>query len=485
MDLKLNNSRLGVGIKRLIVFSFMVAATVAAAYMVTEGGIMAAGALFALPLGALLVLSIFLKPAVGMVLVMLLGIYIIGPTRYISGVPLGLSIDVMLLLTFLATIFKVQQEDKKWLNNSLFILLVIWVVYIIFQVMNPEAVSYAAWFYASRSLALYWVLVVALTFLMFREEKHFNTFITVWMWGGIISGLYGAKQLHLGLDSAELAWLEAGADETHLLFGKLRVFSFFSDAGQFGAFQAYTMVVAAILALKTDKFWRRILFWATAGICFYGMLISGTRGANFVLMIGFLVYVLMTKKFKILTVGLILLGAFFCMLKFTYIGQGNYNIQRMRSSLDPDDPSFQVRLENQRKLKAYMESRPFGGGVGTAGYWGLRFSPGTLLAETPTDSFYVRVWVETGVVGLVLLLGILIFVFILTFIKAWNIRDPIIRQKMMAIYAGALGVAVASYGNQVIGQIPTLVFFFMSLSYLYIMPDWEKKKQKIGKSDKL
>jgi hypothetical protein len=40
-------------------------------------------------------------------------------------------------------------------------------------------------------------------------------------------------QMTMGVDFAEQEWLNEGSYKTHILFGKLRVFSFFSDAGQF------------------------------------------------------------------------------------------------------------------------------------------------------------------------------------------------------------------------------------------------------------
>jgi hypothetical protein len=37
--------------------------------------------------------------------------------------------------------------------------------------------------------------------------------------------------------------------------------------------------------------------------------------------------------------------------KFTNIANGNAEIRRMRSAFDPNDPSLQVRLDNQKILK--------------------------------------------------------------------------------------------------------------------------------------
>jgi hypothetical protein len=70
-----------------------------------------------------------------------------------------------------------------------------------------------------------------------------------------------------------------GSYKTHILFGKLRVFSFFSDGGQFGANQGYTGVVFLIYAMSQVKYYLSSfhLCWSL-GI--YGMVISGTRGIS-------------------------------------------------------------------------------------------------------------------------------------------------------------------------------------------------------------
>jgi hypothetical protein len=67
---------------------------------------------------------------------------------------------------------------------------------------------------------------------------------------------------------------------------------------------------------------------------------------------------------------------FFCtsfFFKFTMIANGNDQVRRMRTAFDPNDASLQVRLDNQKILKGYLDSRPFGGGIGHAGDKAQRF----------------------------------------------------------------------------------------------------------------
>jgi hypothetical protein len=464
-------------LKRVSLIGLLLVMTFVIANVIAKGGIIIPVALIGLPFGLLIFYLILSRPKYGIISCFVVAFVLNGLGRYIIA-PFGLALDIILILTLFAAIFSSSRLEWQGAKSPVVFLIFIWFGFTLFEIFNPEATSFEAWFYAVRGIALYMAIIVPLMFVVFYRERDYDLMITFWFVGGIISALYGMKQLYIGLNAAENAWLASGASETHILFGRLRVFSFYSDAGQFGAFMGFTGIVATIRALGKVALNKKVFYAATAVICFYGMAISGTRGALFVPVSGFFAYLFLSKNFKVLILGCIVMGSMFFILKYTFIGQGNYQIQRMRSALDPQDPSFQVRLENQRKYKEYLRTRPFGGGIGTAGYWGQRFSPGTFLAETPTDSHYVRIWAETGIVGLTIHLGVLISIMGISFFKIFKLKDPEVKQKLMAIFAGCFGIVVASYGNQVIGQMPTSVFFCMSLSYLYIGCSWPSANTK-------
>jgi O-antigen ligase len=171
-------------------------------------------------------------------------------------------------------------------------------------------------------------------------------------------------------------------------------------------------------------------------------------------------------------VGLLVIG----MLKYTTIGQQNDQVRRMRTALDPNDASLMARVENQKKLKAYMSSRPIGGGIGSAGSWGQRFSPGTFLATTPLDSWYVKIFAESGIIGLYLYLGMLFFILINRFKFIFKMTDIDLKFKMAALYGGIFGVCFASYGNQIFGQFPTGSVMYMSMVYIFLAENFIKKR---------
>lgn len=430
--------------------------------------------LVVLPFGLVIIYLLFVKPYTGLIVTMIYSFILNGISRYVQA-PFSVLIDGFLGGALIAAIFHAKKTGYHYLRTPLVFLLAFWVFYTMMELFNPIALGLEPWFFAVRSVSVYALILVLITSLVYNKPSVLPTFLNIWLIGGLISALYGIKQSVIGLDSFENKWMMAGAYETHLLFGHLRVFSFYSDAGQFGAFMAFTSLISIILVLGPVNLSQKVFYLTTAAFTGYGMLISGTRGAFFVFP-GFFIYLLLSRNFKIFSLGAVLALFAFFILKFTYIGAGNYDIQRMRSAVNPtEDPSFQVRLENQQKLAEYLDTRPFGGGIASSGSWGTRFNPGSFLAETPTDSWYVRIWAETGIAGLTLYLAIFLILLIKGFFVIWDFPEPKVKQQLMALYSGCCGMMIASYGNQLIGQFPTVVFFNMSLAFIFLA-DWWKKE---------
>jgi hypothetical protein len=444
-------------------------------FIVAETDLMGAAALIALPFVIWFLSLIFKNPKMGMFTVLNVGFWVNGMIRY-STAPFGLLVDIFLLITLIAALCKAKKEDYARLRNPFVYAIVVWTAYTFFEIINPEARSFLAWFYAVRGVSLYMLQLIILTQLLLNDRKDLMKFIRVWIIWSVIAALWAMKQLYFGLNHAEQMWMDAGAYKTHLLFGRLRAFSFYSDAGQFGAAMGNILLVCLIMAFGPVKVKQKLIYWALALFFFWGMAISGTRGALFVPLSGICVYLFLIKNFKALTFGMMVLGLAFCLLKFTNVGAGNYQVQRMRSALDPNDPSLQVRLDNQKKFKVYLASRPIGGGIGSAGSWGQRFSPGTFLAETPTDSWFVKIWAENGIIGLYVHIGFLLTYMISGAAMIFKMKnDRLLRQIAMAFFSGFVGAVCASYGNQVLGQAPSDIVLFMGIGFVWLCYRWDKE----------
>jgi len=438
------------------------------ALITSKMGIVGSMGFLALPIIFTFMYLLFQYPIIGLYTAVSLGFVLLGIGRYVTGIPIGLAMDGILILTLIALIFNkfYKRIDWKPAKKDITILALIWFGYTLFQIVNPEARSFAAWF-SGRGLGFYMVMIVPLTLLFIDSERKLNILFYIWGVFTLMVTLKGVMQIKLGVDPWEQAWLNEGNYKTHILFGKLRAFSFLSDAGQFGANQAYSAVVATIVAMSQTKWKSKLFFLIVALGGFYGMIISGTRGAISIPLAGFSAFFVLRKNIPVMISGFFMLLIVFVFFKYTTIGQGNDQIRRMRTAFDPNDASLQVRLENQRKLKTYMASRPFGGGIGHGGVKAQKYLPNAYLSQVPTDSGYVLIWVELGIVGLLLHLFILFYV---VGKSSWcimfRIRDPNLKLKMAALTSGMFGIMLANYGNAVLYQMPTSMLIYMSMALM-------------------
>lgn len=440
-----------------------------AALLISRMGVAASFALILLPFIAAYLNILFRYPVIGYYSAVALGFVLLGLGRYIDDLPIGLAMDGLLILTYIALIFNkfYDQIDWKPAKKDVTLLAVIWFGYSLLEVLNPESRSFSAWMSGMRGMSLYMVLMIPLALIFINTNRKLNFFLYLWGIFSIIVSFKGILQNTIGVDPWEKAWLDAGAAETHILFGKLRIFSFLSDAGQFGANQAYSAVVATVLALTFKENRHKIFFISIAVLGFYGMLLSGTRGAISIPLAGFALYFFLKKNIVIMITGVLLLLAVFVFFKYTTIAQNVQEIRRMRSAFDPNDPSLVVRIENQKKLAVYLSSRPMGGGIGHAGVKAKKFLPNAFLSQVATDSWYVLIWAEQGIIGLVLHLFILFYILVKASYRImFRIRDPILKMKMAALASGMFGIMVASYGNAVLGTMPTGMLLYTSMAIM-------------------
>jgi len=442
-------------------------------FLISKAGLMAAGAFITLPVLFLFLTWIFKDPRNGIIAYLIASFLIGAAGKYIPGIPFGLSMDGLLTITLIAFVFRNFYTRGAWktANHPLVWIALGWFIFIFLEFFNPEAESQKAWFYAMRGVALYPLLTFLMVILVFNKAKDLKLFMKIWAVFTILSALKGIQQKYFGPDPFEQQWLAEGASSTHILFGNLRAFGIYSDAGTFGAAMGHALIVfgAAGIDAKTPK--SRILFFLAAGLGFLGLIISGTRGALAVPGMGILLYLFLKKNMKLFILGIIALVAVFMFLKFTTIGNSVYEINRMRTALNPQDASLQVRLENQEKLADYLKDKPFGGGIGSIGSFARRFTPHTYLAQIPPDSWYVRIWAETGVVGLSLHLMMLLYFLIAgSKIVFKKIHNREINGIFAGIMGGYFGIMVASYGNQILGQMPIGQTLYIGLTLVFLGP---------------
>jgi hypothetical protein len=442
--------------------------------LIAGKGFTIAAMLFIMPLAIAFVVIVFQRPKFGFIFFIFYCFAIPGLGRHISGPQFGLGQDGLLVLIAIALLFhRSGHYGFRYISNDLMGLSLAWAAVTILQIVNPERPSITGWFYEMRSATLYWVFSIPIAFMVLRKKTDIDLFIYIVIGLSWLGTLYGLKQQILGTDAAENAWLAAGAHKTHILFGKLRVFSFYTEAGQFGASQAAVGSMCMVLALGPYNIIKRLIYGTAGMFLLYGYLISGTRGALAAVAGAGLTYLMLSKQTKILVLGIIMAIGAYGFLKYTTIGNTNAQIVRLRTSLDPNDPSLMVRLSNQKILRDYLKNRPFGTGVGTIGQWGTKYNSDKFISTVAPDSLYVKIWAMYGIVGFWLWFGIMMYIAGKSGAIIWNTRDEGMRYKLMALSAGANGILICSYGNEVLNQMPSSTILYISWALIWMSTRWD------------
>ncbi|MEL7598489.1 MAG: O-antigen ligase family protein [Proteiniphilum sp.] len=386
-------------------------------YLILKIGLLEGLLLCFAPLGIYLLFRLLESPWIALLGVITVNYFIMGATRYIPGIPAGIVMDGLLVLTLFFTMFRSRDGiiDRTGIRNPLTVMSGIWLIYCILLLFNPET-TLSNWAAGMRGLAVYLFFFPFLTALLLNRVKYLKLFFFLWSILTLLAVAKAIMQKYIGFDASEQYWLNMGGSRTHIIYSGVRYFSFFSDAASFGCGMGLSMVVFSLVAFYIRSKSFRFYFIAVALLAGYGMMISGTRAAMAVPFVGYAFFLLLSKQWKIMIPGIVLIAFVFVFFKFTYIGQGNTEIRRMRSAFHvTEDASFQARQINQTKMGMFMKDHPFGIGIGKA----KRAEPGDYMYQLPTDTSLVYIWVETGVVGLVFFLSIFLITFARGLYDVW------------------------------------------------------------------
>ncbi|WP_295915194.1 O-antigen ligase [uncultured Alistipes sp.] len=468
-----------VSVPRLIVWALLAGGVAVLAMTFTKYGVLAGLAVSAIP-AALCILWVTLRdPGLSMLGLFVVNYFIMALTRYAHDLPFGLILDALIFYNILIISLQAMMHRIEWkrASSGLTVVAAIWVAYCTLEVVNPESVSVAGWFSSVRSVAFYFFFITVLTQLTMSEYKYLKYMLIVWSVLTLIAVAKACIQKFIGFNAAENYWLFVlGGRSTHIIRSGVRYFSFFSDAANFGASMGLSMVVFSISALYYRNPWIKTYLLLVAAAACYGMLISGTRSALAVPFIGYTAFIMMSRNIKVIVAGILLVLAAFVFLKFTTIGQGNAIVRRARSAFNTQDASFQVRLENQAKLRELMRDKPFGAGLGHGGGKAKTFAPDAPLSQIPTDSWFVMIWVETGVVGILLHIGILLYILARgAWLVVFKLRNVQLRGFTAALTAGISGIVVMAYANEVLGQIPTGAILYMCMGFIFLAPRFDRE----------
>ena len=461
------NSFLGVSI--IVVLSLLIAAIIGNFGM--TGGILIFGGI----IGIGVVLTALFNQYIGVYLILILATLVTYFSK-IKDFPFGTSMDLLLVVMSLGILMKQSyQRDLQFLKSPLTVPILVWVFFNLIQVLNPAAVSKLAWLYTVRSMAVLILIyfIACSAFTSYRRIMNVFKFMLCLAFG---SALYGMGQEYIGFTQFELNWLYSDPKRFQLIFqwARLRVFSLFSDPTNFGMFMSYYGVICSILLLGPFKVWQKIGL-AIAAICmFWSIGLAGSRTPVILVPFGFLVFTLLTLNKKVLlTMGILgVLGTGFVMKSTS-----SAILFRIQSAfiVDKSSDTMNVRFKNQKMIQPFIQAHPFGAGLGSAGEWGARFAPDSILAKFPPDSGLVRIAVELGWLGLIIYSLLLLKIIHFGTYCYLRVKHPTIKIVYLCITTMMFMLILASYPQEAIVQLPTSIFFYVSLAIMARLKDFEQE----------
>ncbi len=445
--------------------------------VIAQFGVIGAFMLLAACIGIPVVYTVVAYPRVGVFVYLFMAYFIMWFFKLGVNFPLGTLMDGMEAL-FILSVFIQQKRKKDWstFKGPISVMIAVWLTYNLIEVANPTTESRMMWLYAIRAVAL-----VSLTYYIFiyyiDTRKLIKLAIKCWIAFAAFGALYAFKQQYVGFFAFEEAYLNSDPQIGLLLFidGVWRKFSIYSDPVAF----SYNMVTAAMMCigLLFGPFSRKKkVILGILVVCFLmAMLFSGTRGA-FVLPPITLVLLFLLKYSRTL---MIIMGIFgICVVGLIFVPTSNGTLNRFQSAFRPnDDPSYNVRKRNQKRVQPFIQSHPLGGGLGATETFGQKFAPNSFLAHFAPDSGYVRVTVELGMIG-ILIFGILMFTILRTGINNYyKIRDPELKTLCLAAVLVVFALNMGNIPQEAIVQYPSNVYFYLATAILTVTARLDAKEQ--------
>lgn len=399
--------------------------------------------------------------------------------RRYPDAPVSLIVDSLMALNVFSILLMSTYKKVKWnrLRNGYIFSMLIWAVYCTLEVANPKAASLMASISSTQTYFIYPLVIGFIVPLSCEKLKQVFWLLNVLGLLTIGVAAKAAYQKYVGFTPVEAEWVYGPGRITHVLWSGIRYFSIFTDAGSFGSAMGIALVIFSITSLFVKSHLTRIFYWIVSLFALYGLLISGTRSSLIIPIVGYVAFAFLTKNWKISVFTAIGVVFMFFFLNFSNIGQGNSVIRRARSVFDTNDPSFLARRSNQRLIGAYMYNKPFGVGLGHGGGKAKAYAPDAYLSQIPTDSWFVMMWTETGVVGLVIRLMLYLYcVGYGVWLVLFKLKDRLISGLTASITVALLGTFVNLYANEIL-QFPNIVVFYILFALIYLMPYFDKEIQ--------
>jgi len=454
---------------------------IAVAVCMASGKLALAAILALVPVALVLICASFTRKVIAFMFLFTLNYFIPLMGRYMAdNTSIGLFLDLAITFNFLVICCSCfwKKPNVKNISTDLILAIVVWLIYCLAEVYNPRLIEYKAWLSSVRSMALYFIFVVLLVQLSVDDMKDVKVILAVWSVLIIVATIKVVYQRYVGWTRGDMHFLyDLDGHITHIIFYGIRYFSIFSDAANYGGSMGMSVVVFLVYGFHTKNILGKIYWWIIAGMACYGMFLSGTRSALVVPVAGILVYLVLVRNIKTMIPSALGLAFVISILAFTTIGESYTAIRRARTIFHhSEDASYIARKDNQRTLRELMKDMPFGNSLGMSAGRAHEYGDYSPVTEIPTDSWFVQLWVEAGVIGVFIYFIVMGYILIKACIVIFfRIRDPEVKGITAGFISGVIGLFVMSSNNEVFSQFPNGVIVYSLIALVNMAPIFDRQ----------
>lgn len=458
--------------------------TLGLAYVMAKAGILVPLLLMILIVAAPIALSAMWNTQIGIYIMIAFAYFLSVANRLLPNIPMGIALDTMILIMLLGLLYRCHQR-KDWtpFHSPVSMALALWGGMNVLEFANPVAASRAAWFYVIRP-ALGYMMLYFLTYSMIKTRKQLYNMLFYFLSINLITALWGMYQQIFGYFDWEMAHVIRN-DAVHLVFndGRWRSFGSIGSPAQYGILMAYTGCVSLMMLTGFNKGFKKYFLIFSAICCLKAMLDSGTRSSFVIPAVYYFFWVVISRNIKLYaTIVLGAVGLFFLATMKT----DNYQIQRIQTIFEAsEDKSYQTRARNREMIAPWILAHPIGGGLGSTGVWGMRFSPNTFLANFPPDSGLVRVAVELGWIGLLIFLNVYGSIVIKGTFAFWKMKDRHYKCMVAGFICGVPPFLLVEWGQEVVGVFPISILFWIITAIIFKAIELDKLEQEAAEKEVL
>ena len=398
--------------------------------------------------------------------------YLVVYYPHLAEIPVGAAVDMMLMIGLIAVFLdQSYRKDRNlsFIKNPITYVYVVYLLFLVIEFFNPNMnvpLGYISFVRRIITLLACYIIVLYI----FRNKAFLKSFIRLWLGLALLAALYGCSQQWFGYMPMEADWIDRmvalEGRNPYLHDGVVRHFSFFSDPTVFGMFMATSGLFCLIMLTGPFRMATKLKIVGIVVFLFLGLAYSGTRTAYVMVPAGLVLFALMTitKRSTLMFAAIAAIALGFILYGPIY---NNQTIDRIRTAFKgSEDASLNLRNMKRKMVQPLVFEHPLGGGVESSGIIGSQYDPSHYLAKYVIDSGYMKIAIETGVIGLLLTMACYFTVMYVGITQYYKSNSAEFRIYIAGMVVVVYSLIIYTYVQKSINQFPAGLILYSIFAIL-------------------